>query len=59
MADMPDPSPHDIVHLLVNIATHQLLIIQDIRSVLQAQVAINERLEQMLRGMLPPSPNGH
>lgn len=48
-----------IIRLLVNIATHQLALTQDIRAVLHEQRAINERLEQMLRGMLPPSPNGH
>ena len=59
MADIPAPDPQDLVHLLINIATHQLALTQDIRTVLQEQRAINERLEQMLRGMLPPSPNGH
>lgn len=48
-----------LIRLLVTIATHQLAITADIRTVLQEQRAINERLEQMLRGMLPPSPNGH
>ena len=48
-----------LIRLLVNIATHQLAISADIRTVLQEQRAINERLEQLLRGMLPPSPNGH
>lgn len=57
--DVPAPDPQDLIHLLINIATHQLIIVQDIRTVLQEQRAINERLEQMLRGLLPPSPNGH
>lgn len=57
--DVPAPDPQDLIHLLINIATHQLVIVQDIRTVLQEQRAINERLEQMLRGLLPPSPNGH
>ena len=48
-----------IIRLLVNIATHQLALTQDIRTVLQEQRAINERLEKMLQGLLPPSPNGH
>jgi hypothetical protein len=48
-----------IIRLLVNIATHQLAISQDMRTVLQEQRAMNERLEQMLRGMLPPSLGGH
>lgn len=48
-----------LIRMLVNIATHQLAITQDIRTVLQEQRVINERLEQLLRGLLPPSPNGH
>lgn len=55
-----------LIRLLVNIATHQLAISQDIRIVLQEvrefnkeQVAINQRLEKLLQGLLPPSPNGH
>jgi hypothetical protein len=47
-----------LIRLLVNIATHQLAITADIRTVLQEQRAINERLEKMLQGLLPPSPNG-
>ena len=71
--DEPARYSQALLHMLINIATHQLTITQDIRTVLQElrdantrqasfneeQVAINERLEQMLRGMLPPSPNGH
>lgn len=70
---MDNPDPQDLLHVLITIATHQLTINQDIRSVLQElrdagtrqeafnhqQVAINERLEKMLQGLLPPSPNGH
>ena len=48
-----------LIRMLVNIATHQLAITQDIRSVLHEQRAINERLEKLLQGLLPPSPNGH
>ena len=48
-----------LIRLLVNIATHQLAITADIRTVLQEQRAINERLEKLLQGLLPPSPNGH
>ena len=71
--DVPAPDPQDLIHLLINIATHQLTITQDIRAVLhelraanvrqasfnEEQVAINARLEQLLQGLLPPSPNGH
>lgn len=57
--DVPAPNPQDLIHLLINIATHQLTITQDIRDVLQEQRAINERLEKLLQGLLPPSPNGH
>lgn len=64
--DVPAPDPQDLIHLLINIATHQLIIVQDIRTVLQElrafnreQIAINERLEKLLQGLLPPSPNGH
>lgn len=71
--DVPAPDPQDLIHLLINIATHQLTITQDIRVVLQElrdanvrqasfneeQVAINTRLEKLLQGLLPPSPNGH
>ena len=57
--DVPDPNPQDLIHLLINIATHQLTIVQDIRDVLQEQRAINARLEKLLQGLLPPSPNGH
>jgi hypothetical protein len=71
--DVPAPDPQDVIHLLINIATHQLTITQDIRVVLQElrdanvrqasfneeQVAINTRLEKLLQGLLPPSPNGH
>ena len=57
--DVPSPDPQDLIHLLINIATHQLVIVQDIRTVLQEQRAINERLEKLLQGLLPPSPNGH
>jgi hypothetical protein len=63
---MDAPDPQDLLHVLITIATHQLTITQDIRTVLQelrdfnkTQVAINERLEKMLQGLLPPSPNGH
>jgi hypothetical protein len=63
---MDAPDPQDLLHVLINIATHQLTITQDIRTVLQelrdfnkTQVAINERLEKMLQGLLPPSSNGH
>ena len=62
-----------LIRLLVNIVTHQLTITQDIRAVLhelraanvrqssfnEEQVAINARLEKLLQGLLPPSPNGH
>lgn len=55
-----------LIRLLVNIATHQLALTQDIRTVLQElrdfnkeQQAINQRLEKLLQGLLPPSPNGH
>lgn len=48
-----------ILRMLVNIATHQLAITADIRTVLQEQRAINERLEKLLQGLLPPSPTGH
>lgn len=55
-----------IIRMLVNIATHQLAITQDLRTVLlevrefnKEQVAINQRLEKLLQGLLPPSPNGH
>ena len=71
--DIPAPDPQDLIHLLINIATHQLTITQDIRAVLlelrganvrqasfnEEQVAINARLEKLLQGLLPPSPNGH
>ena len=71
--DVPAPDPQALLHLLINIATHQLTITQDIRTVLQElrdantrqasfnqeQVTINERLEKLLQGLLPPSPNGH
>ena len=64
--DVPAPDPQDLIHLLINIATHQLTITQDMRVVLlelrafnQTQIAINERLEKLLQGLLPPSPNGH
>ena len=64
--DVPAPDPQALIHLLINIATHQLTIMQDVRAVLhelrafnQTQIAINERLEKMLQGLLPPSPNGH
>lgn len=71
--DIPAPDPQDLIHLLINIATHQLTITQDIRTVLhelrdanvrqasfnEEQVAINARLEKLLQGLLPPSPNGH
>jgi hypothetical protein len=57
--DIPAPDPQDLIHLLINIATHQLVIVQDIRDVLQEQRAINVRLEKLLQGLLPPSPNGH
>jgi hypothetical protein len=64
--DVPAPDPQDLIHLLINIVTHQLTITQDIRAVLhelrgfnREQVAINERLEKLLQGLLPPSPNGH
>lgn len=71
--DVPAPDPHALLHMLINIATHQLTITQDIRTVLQElrdantrqasfndeQVAINQRLEKLLQGLLPPSPNGH
>lgn len=64
--DFPAPDPQALLHMLINIATHQLTITQDIRTVLQElrdfnkeQVAINERLEKLLQGLLPPSPNGH
>jgi hypothetical protein len=63
---MDDPNPQALVNMLIQIAVHQLTITQDIRSVLQEmrdfnkeQVAINERLEKLLQGLLPPSPNGH
>lgn len=63
---MEPPDPQDLLHVLITIATHQLTITQDIRTVLQelrdfnkTQVAINERLEKLLQGLLPPSPNGH
>lgn len=56
--DIPAPDPQDLIHLLINIATHQLVIVQDIRDVLQEQRAINVRLEKLLQGLLPPSPNG-
>jgi hypothetical protein len=63
---METPDPHAIVNMLIQIAVHQLTITQDIRTVLQEirdftkeQVAINERLEKLLQGLLPPSPNGH
>ena len=32
--DIPAPDPQDLIHLLINIATHQLTITQDIRAVL-------------------------
>lgn len=58
------PSP--LIRLLVNIATHQLAITHDIRALVQEQrpcnqeqQAINTRLEKLLQGLLPPSPNGH
>ena len=64
--DVPAPDPQDLIHLLINIATHQLTITQDVRDVLhelrafnREQIAINERLEKLLQGLLPPSPNGH
>jgi uncharacterized protein HemX len=71
--DVPAPDPQALLHMLINIATHQLTITHDIRTVLQElrdantrqasfnqeQVAINERLEKLLQGLLPPSPNGH
>lgn len=71
--DVPAPNPQDLLHLLINIATHQLTITHDIRAVLfelraanvrqasfnEEQVAINTRLEKLLQGLLPPSPNGH
>jgi hypothetical protein len=71
--DIPAPDPQDLIHLLINIATHQLTITQDIRTVLyelraanvrqasfnEEQVTINARLEKLLQGLLPPSPNGH
>jgi hypothetical protein len=63
---MDAPDPHDLLHVLIQIASHQLTITQDVRAVLhelrdfnKQQVALNERLEQMLQGVLPPSPNGH
>ena len=63
---MEAPDPQSLLHMLITIATHQLTITQDIRTVLQElrdfnkeQVAINERLEKLLQGLLPPSPNGH
>lgn len=71
--DVPAPDPQALLHMLINIATHQLTITHDIRAVLQElrdantrqasfneeQVAINARLEKLLQGLLPPSPNGH
>ena len=56
---MDSPSESDIIKLLVNIATHQLVIVNDIRDVLKEQIAINGRLEKLLQGLLPPSSNGH
>lgn len=63
---MDAPDPQALLHVLIHIATHQLTITQDVRTVLQelrdfnkTQVAINERLEKLLQGLLPPSPNGH
>ena len=48
-----------IIRMLVNIATHQLAITQDIRAVFQEQRAINERWSRCCVGRSPPSPNGH
>ena len=61
-----DPLESDtLMRLLVNMATHQLALTQDMRTVLQdlrdcnkAQQAINHRLEKRLQSLLPPSPNG-
>ena len=32
--DIPAPDPQALIHLLINIVTHQLTITQDIRAVL-------------------------
>ena len=64
--DVPAPDPQDLIHLLINIATHQLTITQDVRAVLhelrafnQTQIAINERLKKKLQGLLThPAPTG-
>ena len=56
--DIPAPDTQDLIHLLINIATHQIVIMLDMRDVLQEQRAINERLEKLLQGLLPPCPNG-
>ena len=37
--DVPAPDPQDLIHLLINIAMHQLTITQDVRAVLATRVA--------------------
>ena len=38
--DVPAPDPQDLIHLLINIVTHQLTITQDMRTVLLSCVAL-------------------
>ena len=56
---MDAPDPYDMIHILINISAQLLVITEELRSFNREQIAINQRLEKMLQGMLPPSPNGH
>ena len=54
----PDDSAA-LIKLLVNIATHQLTIVEDLREFNRQQVALNASMRDLLARMIPPSPNGH
>lgn len=68
----PDDSAA-LIRVLISIAAHQHTINEDLRTWIaehrtihedlqemnKQQVAINQRLEQLLARMIPPSPNGH
>lgn len=56
---MDAPDPQDLLHLLINISTQLLILAEEQRAFNREQVAINQRLEKLLQGLLPPSPNGH
>ncbi len=54
----PDDSAA-LIKLLVNIATHQLTIVEDLREFNRQQVALNASMRDLLARMIPPSQNGH